>query len=168
MKARDQRCRFPGCTAAAYFTDLDHVRPWPLGPTNPTNLACLCRRHHRIKQRPGWQVRLNPDASMDWTDPTGTIRTTHPVDHLGTTLPTPSDATGHRDHAGFGDATWTGDYWNPDAHTSGTALWLQIELDLAQARRLLEEKRQRHPQPRRTSPLEDTIIGVVHARLDRP
>ena len=33
VKARDGRCRFPGCTVSAVFCDLDHVRPWPSGPT---------------------------------------------------------------------------------------------------------------------------------------
>ncbi|MBM6399560.1 HNH endonuclease signature motif containing protein [Phycicoccus sonneratiae] len=82
VRARDRHCRFPGCTVAARFCDLDHVRTWPLGPTAATNLACLCRRHHRLKQRPGWRAVLHPDASMTWTDPTGRTRTTHPPDQL--------------------------------------------------------------------------------------
>ena len=87
VKARDRRCRFPGCTIAAVFCDLDHVRPWPHGPTADTNLICLCRRHHRVKQRPGWAVALAPDATVTWTDPTGLVRTTAPADALtGTVL----------------------------------------------------------------------------------
>ena len=82
VRARDRRCRFPGCTVAAVFCDLDHVRPWPAGPTTDTNLICLCRRHHRVKQRPGWHVTLATDATATWTDPTGRIRTTHPADAL--------------------------------------------------------------------------------------
>ena len=69
------------------------------GPTDPPprhNLLCLCRRHHRIKQRPGWQVTLTPDGIATWTDPTGRIRTTHPVDALHPLIltdprPTPGD-----------------------------------------------------------------------------
>ena len=92
VKARDGRCRFPGCHVAARCCDLDHLTPWPAGPTTAGNLACLCRRHHRVKQRPGWTVRIHPDATLTWTDPTGRTRTTHPVDHLHhATLPT----TGH-------------------------------------------------------------------------
>ncbi len=82
VRARDRRCRFPGCAVAARFCDLDHVRPWPVGATAAANLLCLCRRHHRVKQRPGWSVVLAPDATADWTDPTGRTRTTRPVDHL--------------------------------------------------------------------------------------
>ena len=69
VRARDGRCRFPGCHVAARFCDLDHVTPWPAGPTTATNLACLCRRHHRVKQRPGWTATLHADAPMTWTDP---------------------------------------------------------------------------------------------------
>ncbi|PKW26467.1 HNH endonuclease signature motif containing protein [Phycicoccus duodecadis] len=82
VKARDGHCRFPGCHVAARFCDLDHVTPWPTGPTSATNLVCLCRRHHRIKQRSGWRAVLHSDATLTWTDPTGRARTTHPVDHL--------------------------------------------------------------------------------------
>ena len=86
VKARDRRCRFPGCTVAAVFCDLDHVRPWPNGPTTDTNLICLCRRHHRVKQRPGWSAALAADGTVTWTDPTGRVRTTAPADALTCTI----------------------------------------------------------------------------------
>jgi hypothetical protein len=82
VKARDGRCRFPGCSVAARFCDVDHVRPWPAGPTAGANLMCLCRRHHRIKQSPGWWVRLRADGTAEWTDPRGRVRVTHPLDAL--------------------------------------------------------------------------------------
>ena len=78
VRARDGRCRFPGCSIAARFCDLDHVRPWPTGPTAARNLLTLCRRHHRIKQRPGWRLRLAPDGTTTWTDPTGRNAPPHP------------------------------------------------------------------------------------------
>ena len=95
IQARDRRCRFPGCTVAAVFCDLDHVRPWPAGRTADDNLLCLCRRHHRVKQRRGWRVTLGPDGVATWTDPTGRVRTTYPVDALHATVltapPAPAD-----------------------------------------------------------------------------
>jgi hypothetical protein len=97
VKARDGGCRFPGCTVAARFCDLDHVVPWPAGPTALPNLACLCRRHHRIKQRRGWRARLDGDGTMTWTDPTGRTRTTHPQDLLaGRTAASTSAGRGER------------------------------------------------------------------------
>ncbi len=110
VKARDGRCRFPGCTIAARFCDLDHVRPWPTGPTAATNLLTLCRRHHRIKQRPGWRLHLTPDGTATWTDPTGRARTTAPLDALHT-LMLPADPANPADPADPADpglvATWS-------------------------------------------------------------
>jgi hypothetical protein len=89
VRLRDGHCRFPGCTIAARFCDIDHVVPWPIGATDPANLICLCRRHHRIKQRHGWRALLLAAGIVEWTDPTGKRTTTNPVDHLDrTTLTT--------------------------------------------------------------------------------
>ena len=43
---------------------------------------CLCRRHHRLKQRPGWSVQLGADATATWRDPYGRTLVTTPVDLL--------------------------------------------------------------------------------------
>ena len=86
VRARDGRCRFPGCAVAARFCDLDHVRPWPTGATTATNLLCLCRRHHRIKQSAGWTLRLDSDGTAAWTDPVGAVRSTAPLNALDATV----------------------------------------------------------------------------------
>ena len=86
VTTRDGTCRMWGCTRPARRCDLDHARPWPNGPTTPTNLGGLCRRHHRLKQRRRWTYHLHPDGTATWTSPTGTKRTTQP-DHA--TLPPP-------------------------------------------------------------------------------
>jgi hypothetical protein len=44
---------------------------------------CLCRRHHRVKQRRRWRVHIDGDATVTWTDPAGGVHVTEPVDHLG-------------------------------------------------------------------------------------
>ena len=177
VKARDQHCRFPGCSTSAYFTDLDHVRPWPAGPTRPDNLVCLCRRHHRVKQRPGWTARLHPDASIDWTDPTGRTRTTVPVDHLGTTLPKSSPATSAKPtaegvasiRAGFNDPLWDGGYQDPDAYTGGLPVWLQAQRDLAAARhRMNAAPQQRRLHPEQLSLVERSLTTLILSEVGDP
>jgi hypothetical protein len=95
VRARDMTCRFPGCRRAALGsgtgTDLDHTVPWPAGSTDPGNLAVLCRRHHRLKHTPGWEVTLASDGAMTWCSPGGATFTTHPWEYATPTPPDPAD-----------------------------------------------------------------------------
>ncbi len=79
VRTRDGTCRMWGCTRPATHTDLDHTRPWPHGQSTPTNLAALCRRHHRMKQHGRWRSTLAPDATLTWTHTAGSTRTTEPT-----------------------------------------------------------------------------------------
>ncbi len=76
VKARDRHCRFPGCRRPAANCDLDHLIPHPTGSTTTTNLACLCRYHHRLKTHTSWEVRAGPNAALEWTSPRGRKYTT--------------------------------------------------------------------------------------------
>jgi hypothetical protein len=80
VRGRDLTCRFPGCTTPAENCDIDHVIPYPVGPTHPSNLACLCRKHHLLKTfwTGDWKLELLPDGAAVWTSPTGKRYTTHP------------------------------------------------------------------------------------------
>jgi hypothetical protein len=49
VRCRDLTCRFPGCTEPATNCDVDHTIPWPYGPTQASNLKCLCRKHRLHK-----------------------------------------------------------------------------------------------------------------------
>ena len=85
VRLRDRTCRFPGCTRPARFTDVDHRLPWPLGPTDPRNLHCLCRHHHRAKQSGLFTVTTDPDGSTAWTlTRTGQVHRRPPPQLTGT------------------------------------------------------------------------------------
>ncbi len=49
---RDRTCTWPGCTAPAAWTQAHHIRHWADGgPTDTTNAALLCQRHHTTVHR---------------------------------------------------------------------------------------------------------------------
>lgn len=91
VTVRDGTCRMWGCARPAERCDLDHVRPWPTGPTTPGNLVALCRRHHRMKQLGIWRPSLSQDGTLTWTNHTGTVRRTEPQ-HRGMSPATARDA----------------------------------------------------------------------------
>ena len=79
VKARDLTCRFPGCHRSAEYADCDHIVPWPKGKTRATDLAGLCRHHHRVKTHSAWKVKHDPSTphhDMVWTSPLGTVHAT--------------------------------------------------------------------------------------------
>lgn len=83
VQLRDATCRFPGCRRRAARCDLDHSTAWAhAGTTDLTNLACLCRKHHRLKHQAGWRITHHPDGTLDWRSPTGRHYATHPATTL--------------------------------------------------------------------------------------
>ena len=82
VRVRDMTCRFPGCEEPAEFCDLDHTIPYPVGPTHPSNLKCLCRKHHLLKTFwtgiGGWGDKQLADGTVIWTSPTGKTYKTLP------------------------------------------------------------------------------------------
>ncbi len=91
LRARDGTCRFPTCRRRASACDIDHVVPWPAGPTAVGNLVVLCRHHHRLKHRGGWQVRQDPDGTLRWCSPSGHEHVSRPR-RLDDVLPAPPTA----------------------------------------------------------------------------
>ncbi|MHA6615726.1 HNH endonuclease signature motif containing protein [Pseudonocardia sp. DLS-67] len=71
VRARDVYCRGPICRRRALDGHLDHIQPYPHGPTNDTNLHGCCGHEHRMKHAPGWAVRALPDGRIQWITPTG-------------------------------------------------------------------------------------------------
>jgi len=67
---RDRGCRFPGCGVS--FGQGHHLRHWAQGgPTTLSNLAMLCRRHHRAVHEEGYQVERQPDGELRFRRPDG-------------------------------------------------------------------------------------------------
>lgn len=74
--SRDGTCAFPYCDHAARRSDLDHVIPFPDGPTSADNLQALHRRHHNAKTEGGWSVAgVDESGRTTWISPQG--RTYH-------------------------------------------------------------------------------------------
>ncbi|MEL7978086.1 DUF222 domain-containing protein [Isoptericola sp. F-RaC21] len=96
LRARDDGCRFPGCTRPAERCDIDHTVAWADGGrTVADNLAHLCRRHHTVKHETRWQARQDPDGTLVWTSPTGRVSrdpVADPVDLTGRELVPPAHA----------------------------------------------------------------------------
>ena len=47
LEQRDAGCSFPGCTTPPAWCQAHHVQHWSRGgPTDITNAALLCQRHH--------------------------------------------------------------------------------------------------------------------------
>src|SRR5712692_938982 len=67
---RDRGCRFPGCELP--FGQGHHIRHWAQGgPTTLSNLAMLCRRHHRAVHEEGYQVERQADGELRFRTPHG-------------------------------------------------------------------------------------------------
>ncbi|HSE03679.1 MAG TPA: DUF222 domain-containing protein [Methylomirabilota bacterium] len=70
LQHRDQACRFPGCHVRV--AEGHHVRHWAQGgPTNLSNLALLCRRHHRAVHEEGYQLKRCSDGALQFRRPDG-------------------------------------------------------------------------------------------------
>ena len=69
---RDRGCRFPGCGLP--FGQGHHIRHWAHGgPTTLSNLALLCRRHHRAVHEEGYHVERLSDGELHFRRPDGHV-----------------------------------------------------------------------------------------------
>ncbi len=110
---RDHGCRFPGCGLP--FGQGHHLRHWAQGgPTTLSNLAMLCRRHHRAVHEEGFQVDRQPDGALQFRRPDG-----RPLPDVPPPSPVPADpvhalreghvAQGLRLHARTACPGWAGE-----------------------------------------------------------
>lgn len=77
LRARDQRCQFPGCQQPVSRSQIDHNFDYAKGgPTRLDNLSHFCASHHPLKhpdiaEEHRWTARQLPDRSVVWTSPNG-------------------------------------------------------------------------------------------------
>jgi 5-methylcytosine-specific restriction endonuclease McrA len=117
---RDRGCRFPGC--GVRFGQGHHIRHWAHGgPTTLSNLALLCRRHHRAVHEEGYLV----DRELD-----GELRFRRPDGQLLPNVPEPPEAPG--DPVNALRARHDADGLRLHAHTA-TPGWLGEHLDVGWA-----------------------------------
>jgi len=80
LVARDQRCRWPGCTVRATWCDAHHIQHWTPpsnGETSERNCVLLCHRHHQLAHQPGWTV-TGTGTELTIEQPDGTTHVSRP------------------------------------------------------------------------------------------
>ncbi|EYR65092.1 hypothetical protein N866_15225 [Actinotalea ferrariae CF5-4] len=125
--ARDVTCTFPGCRITAEVCDLDHTIPYddtrePGAQTRRSNLAALCRHHHRLKTHTTWSPRRDPASGVTiWISPRGKPYARDPVRAPGESWPRHEDGRAGPHRPGGpgrapgapGDRGGTGDVGDP-------------------------------------------------------
>jgi len=88
LRARDDGCRFPGCTHRS-FLDGHHIEHWADGgETRLDNLVQLCRHHHRLVHEGGYQCNKDEQGNLQFRDPRERVLNRYVVP-----TPVPDDAT---------------------------------------------------------------------------
>ncbi len=80
VRARDRSCVIPGCSTPAHSCDLDHVVPFPDGPTSASNLGAGCRPDHTIKTLGQFRLEHLGGGTFRWITPSGHV---YQRDHHG-------------------------------------------------------------------------------------
>lgn len=70
LLARDKGCVWPGCERPAPWTQAHHLVHWSHGgPTELSNLALVCRRHHWMLHEAGWQMVRGGEGGVTLVPP---------------------------------------------------------------------------------------------------
>ncbi len=76
-------CTSPICRRPAATCDYEHNTPFEEGGrTCLCNAGPKCRRDHRLKQHPRWNVAQRPDGTFVWTTPSGRQYLTEPTRYV--------------------------------------------------------------------------------------
>jgi hypothetical protein len=79
LRWRDQGCRFPGCSRTRWLHG-HHITHWADGgPTDLSNIAMTCSRHHRALHEGQWRLHGDANGVLCFTGPRGRTHTTRPA-----------------------------------------------------------------------------------------
>src|SRR5207253_11471412 len=89
--ARDQHCRWKGCTVPANRCDAHHVLWWGRdhGETKLGGLVLGCDTHHPILHRKGWSAVLHPNGDFEVWGPNDVHWITEPPGRVQQRIPVP-------------------------------------------------------------------------------
>jgi hypothetical protein len=115
LNARDQGCRFPGCSFKRYV-DGHHVRHWAQGgETRLSNLITLCRFHHRQVHEGPVVVQILDDGAFGFIRPDGkTFESPAPQSTDWAELVALQEDQGIRVTAATAVTRWTGEALDAD------------------------------------------------------
>jgi 5-methylcytosine-specific restriction endonuclease McrA len=114
LQHRDKGCRFPGCGLP--FGQGHHIKHWAHGgPTKLSNLAMLCRRHHRAVHEEGFQVERLANGELCFRGPDGRVLRDVPAPAALPANPTgaleaENDAAGVQINTRTGTPGWQGEH----------------------------------------------------------
>jgi uncharacterized protein DUF222/HNH endonuclease len=116
LQHRDRGCCFPGCHVRV--GQGHHIHHWARGgPTTLSNLAMLCRRHHRAVHEEGYQVEREAGGELRFRQPDGRLlpdvpRPPEVPADPGAVLRAQNEANGLTLHARTAMPLWLGERLN--------------------------------------------------------
>jgi hypothetical protein len=144
LNARDRGCRFPGCANTRYV-DAHHVQHWAHGgETKLSNLALLCRFHHRQVHEGRVTMQVLDDGALRFLNPDGQSFDSVAPDHTRPLSDWAQLSAAHREQGIHIDAKTATTLWRGERMDYGLAV--QVLLHKAQrARNVSAETRNASP-----------------------
>ena len=122
LNARDRGCRFPGCSNTR-FVDAHHVHHWAQGgETKLSNLALLCRFHHRQVHEGRVVIQTLDDGALRFLKPNGESFDSVAPDHTRALLGWRQLSATHRQQGIHIDEGTAGTLWRGESMDYGLAI----------------------------------------------
>jgi Domain of unknown function (DUF222)/HNH endonuclease len=133
LNARDRGCRFPGCSNTR-FVDAHHVHHWAQGgETKLSNLALLCRFHHRQVHEGRVVLQTLDDGALRFLKPNGESFDSVAPDHTRPLLGWKQLSATHRQQGIHINEGTAGALWRGESMDYGLAI--EVLLQHAKRRR---------------------------------